>query len=84
VYLLSIYIGVKGWDMMDYSELVDVCDVHVKQGAGRMENALLFLRQIKQHNKFRVGRDVVELQFSNASSTLSEALASYIQEKNRA
>jgi hypothetical protein len=68
--------------MPDYAELVDIRLVKRKEKSGRAENALFFLEQIKNHKKFRVDRDVVEIQFAETEKTLSVALASYIQQKN--
>ena len=70
--------------MVCYDDLVDIRTVKQKEKSGRVENALFFLDQIKNHTLFKVDRDVVEIQFTGTNKTLASALASYIQEKNRA
>ena len=70
--------------MNDYANLVDIRSVKRKEKSSRTENALFFLEQIKNHKRFKVDHDVVEIQFSETGKTLSVALASYIQQKNRA
>ena len=70
--------------MIDYADLVDIRSVKRKEKSSRVENALFFLEQINNHRIFRVDRDVVEIQFSESEKTLSAALVSYIQQKNRA
>jgi len=69
--------------MTGYDELVDIRTVKQRERSSRVENALFFMEQIKTHTKFRVDRDVVEIQFSDSERTLSSALTSYLQQKNR-
>ena len=69
--------------MTGYEELVDIRTVKQREKSSRVENALFFMEQIKTHTKFRVDRDVVEIQFSETGKTLSNALSSYLQQKSR-
>ncbi|MCL2047366.1 MAG: hypothetical protein FWG87_01450 [Defluviitaleaceae bacterium] len=69
--------------MNDYANLVDICSVKQRERSSRKDNALFFLEQIKDHKKFRVDRDVVEIHFSATEKTLTMALASYLEQKNR-
>ena len=69
--------------MTDYAELVDIRSVKQREISSRVDNALFFLEQVKNHTKFRVDLDVVEIKFMETGKTLSAALASYIQQKNR-
>ena|GEM_PF-2968874 len=55
----------------DYTDLVDIRTVKLKDGATRLENALYFLGQIKNPHKFRVGDDVVEVYFTGNESLLN-------------
>jgi hypothetical protein len=68
---------------MEYAELVDIRSVKVREKSGRVDNALFFLEQIKNHKMFRVDRDVVEICFSETQKPLCSALSSYIQQKSR-
>jgi len=70
--------------MINYDELIDIRTVKQREKSGRVDNAIFFLEQIKTHTKFRVDRDVVEIKFSETEKKLSTALASYLQQKNRA
>ena len=70
--------------MANYDELVDIRSVKLKEKSSSVDNALFFLEQIKNHTLFKVDHDVVEIRFAGANKTLATALASYIQEKNRA
>jgi len=70
--------------MANYDELVDIRTVKLREKSSRVENALFFLEQIKSHTHFRNGRDVIQIQFAETDRTLSVALASYLQQKNRA
>lgn len=70
-------------DMTGYDELVDIRTVKQREKSSRVENALFFVEQIKSHTKFRVDRDVVEIQFSCTEKSLSTALTSYLQQKSR-
>jgi hypothetical protein len=69
--------------LIGYDELVDIRTVKRREKSSRTENARFFVEQIKTHTKFKVDRDVVEIQFAETEKTLSEALASYIQQKSR-
>ena len=69
--------------MTDYDELVDIRTVKQREQSSRIDNALFFVEQIKTHTKFRVDRDVVEIQFSDTGKTLQSALTSYLQQKIR-
>ena len=69
--------------MTDYANLIDIRSVKRKEKSSRVDNAIFFIEQIKNHKKFKVDQDVVEIQFVGKSRTLSASLASYIQEKNR-
>ena len=71
-------------DMTGYNELVDIRTVKQRERSSRVDDALFFIEQIKTHTKFRVDRDVVEIQFSDTEKTLSAALTSYLQQKSRA
>ena len=66
-----------------YDELVDIRTVKQREQSSRMDNALFFVAQIKNHKMFRVGDDVVEIKFADTENTLSSALTSYLQQKNR-
>lgn len=70
--------------MTDYDELVDIRTVKQRERSSRVDNALFFVKQIKSHTRFRVDRDVVEIQFNDTGKSLSTVLASYLQQKNRA
>ena len=70
--------------MTDNANLVDIRTVMRKENSSRVDNAMFFLEQVKNHTLFRVDQDVVEVRFSGKGRTLSASLASYIQEKNRA
>ena len=69
--------------MIDYEELIDIRVVKQREKSSRLDNAFFFVEQIKKHTKFRVDRDVVEIQFAETDKTLSTALASYFRQKNR-
>ena len=69
--------------MLGYEELVDIRTVKQREKSSRVDNALFFMEQIKIHTRFRVDRDVVEIQFADTNRTLSDALASYLQQKSR-
>jgi len=69
--------------MIGYEELIDIRDVKQREKSSRTDNALFFIEQIKKHTKFRVDRDVVEVQFIETGKTLSIALSSYLQQKSR-
>jgi uncharacterized protein (DUF4415 family) len=71
-------------NMTDYDELVDIRTVKQRERSSRVDNALFFVKQIKSHTRFRVDRDVVEIQFNDTGKSLSTVLASYLQQKNRA
>ena len=70
--------------MIDYDELVDIREVKQRERSSRVDNALFFVEQIKNHTKFRVGRDVVEIHFADTDKTLGAGLAAYLSQKNRA
>ena len=67
----------------NYDNLIDIRTVKQREKSSRVENALFFIEQIKTHTQFRVDRDVVEIQFTHEGKSLSTALVSYIQQKNR-
>ena len=69
--------------MTGYDELVDIHEVKQSTTSSRVDNAVSFLAQIKNHTLFRVGHDVVEIQFTENGKTLSSALAAYLQQKSR-
>lgn len=64
----------------EYSSLVDIRNVKLRDGATRLENALYFLEQIKNPHKFRVGDDVVEVCFAGEEK-LSDVLAKHFSRK---
>ena len=70
--------------MIGYDELIDIRTVKQREKSGRVDNAIFFIEQIKTHTRFKVDRDVVEIQFAETSKTLSSALSSYLQQKSRA
>ena len=70
--------------MVGYDELVDIRTVKQRERSSRADNAIFFIEQIKTHTKFRVDRDVVEIQFADDKKTLGAALTSYLQQKSRA
>ena len=70
--------------MTCYDELVDIRGVKRRENSSRMDNALFFMEQIKDHRRFRVDRDVVEIQFADNGKTLKSALTSYLKQKSRA
>ena len=66
-----------------YENLIDIRTVKLKEKSSRRENAMFFLEQIKDHRNFRVDMDIVEIRFIDTDRTLSDALASYLQQKSR-
>ena len=73
----------RGDYMADYENLIDITAAKQREQSNRIDNALFFISQIKDHTKFRVDRDVVEIKFSDTKNTLSNAITSYLQQKNR-
>jgi len=70
--------------MGDYDNLVDIRAIKLRERSSRADNAFFFIEQVGTHTRFKVDRDVVEIQFGGMSNTLSTALANYLQQKNRA
>ena len=70
-------------NLTEYETLIDIRTVKQREKSSRVDNALFFLEQIKDHTKFRVDRDVVEIKFNETDRTLTTALTSYLQQKCR-
>lgn len=58
----------------NYMDLVDICTVKRRENSTRIENARFFLEQIKNPTMFRVGEDVVVLEFLDDLDTLSNCI----------
>lgn len=58
-----------------YKDLIDICTTKRRENSTRMENAKFFLEQIKNPTMFRVGEDVVELEFLEENITLSNCIS---------
>jgi len=69
--------------MTDYENLIDITTIKQLEQSSRVDNALFFISQIKDHTKFRVDRDVIEIKFADTKNTLSNAIISYLQQKSR-
>ena len=59
--------------------LVDIRSIKLRKDAPRVENALSFLKQIKNPHLFKVGNDTVELCFSDNSKVYSEVIIEHFK-----
>ena len=62
-----------------YDSLIDIRTCKRKEKASRTENATFLLEQIRNHTRFKVGNDVVEISFKNTEKSLTEVLSNHFK-----
>lgn len=62
-----------------YNELIDIRTCKRKEKASRAENAEFLIEQLKSHKLFKVGDDVVEIDFAQTGKSLTQTLTNHFR-----
>ncbi len=65
---------------IDRSELVDIANVQIKNGASGSERFQDYVSQIKNPYFYKDGKIVVKLSFADTGRTIEDCFAQYLQE----
>ena len=66
---------------MVYKNLVDIHTCKQRENASRVDNAVFLLKQLGNHKLFKVGDNIVEVDFAETNKTFSDALISHFRRR---